>query len=81
MEHVPIELWQQILLKAMEMDEEALTFVTSCTPYTFLHFVKQQIQIHRHQKPHLNYLEQCRCLQLVCHAWNEFILFTSYHWL
>jgi len=81
MERVPVEVWQQILLKAMEVDKEAPTFATSCTPYTFLHFVKQQTQIHSHQRPHRDYLKQRRRLQLVCRAWNEFVLFTSHRWL
>jgi len=81
MERLPAEVWQQILLKAMETDEEPPIFATSCTPYTFLHFVKQQTQIHERQKAHLDYLEQRRRLQLVCRAWNEFVLFTSHRWL
>ena len=41
MERVPVEVWQQNLLKVMEM-VEAPIFATSCTPYTFLSFVDQQ---------------------------------------
>ena len=41
MERVPVEIWQIILLKAMEMDEAPI-FETSCTSYTFLYFLNQQ---------------------------------------
>jgi len=80
MERVPVEIWQQILLKAMETDDR-LRFMTSCTSYTFLYFVDQQIQIHKQRKPYLDYLEQRRRLRLVCRTWNEFVLITSPRWL
>jgi hypothetical protein len=77
MERVPVEVWQQILLKVMEMDD-AHIFATSCTPYTFLYFVLQQTQ---DRKSHLEYLERRRRLRLVCRAWSEFVLLTSHRWL
>ena len=80
MERVPVEVWQQILLKVMEMVEVPI-FATSCTPYTFLSFVDQQTKIYKHRKPYLDYLEQRRCLRLVCRSWSEFVLFTSHRWL
>jgi hypothetical protein len=80
MERVPLEVWQQILLKVMEMDD-AHTFATSCTPYTFLYFVKLQTRIHKHRKSHLDYLERRRRLRLVCRAWNDIILLTRHRWL
>jgi hypothetical protein len=77
MEHVSIEVWQQILCEVMETNDSPI-FATSCTPYTFidLHIGWQQ-----RQKPYLDYLEQRRCLRLVCRAWNDFVLFTSHRWL
>ena len=80
MEHIPVELWQQILLKVMVMDGAPI-FATSCTPYTFIDFVDQQTRFHKHQEPHLDYLEQRRCLRLVCRSWNEFVLLTRHRWL
>ena len=80
MERAPVEVWQQILLRVMEMDGAPI-FATSCTPYTFLYFVDQQTKFHKHPKPHHDYLEQRRCLRLVCRTWNEFVLFTSHRWL
>ena len=80
MERVPVEVWQIILLKAMEMDEAPI-FETSCTSYTFLYFVNQQARSYMHRKPHLDYQEQRRRLRLVCRTWNEFVLFTSHRWL
>ena len=80
MERIPVEVWQQILLEVMEMDGAPI-FATSCTPYTFLYFVDQYTRFHRHQKPHLEYLEQRRCLRLVCRTWNEFVLLTRHRWL
>ena len=80
MECVPVEVWQQILLKVMMMDGAPI-FATSCTPYTFIDFVDQQTQFHWHQKPHLDYLQQRRCLRLVCRSWNEFVLLTRHRWL
>jgi len=78
MERVPIELWEQILLKVMEMGEAPI-FATSCTPYTFLYFVNQQT--HWYRKPHHDYMERRRRLGLVCRTWNEFVLSTSHRWL
>ena len=80
MERVPIELWEQILLKVMEMGEAPI-FATSCTPYTFLHFVNQQTLSHWQQKPRHDYLERLRGLRLVCRTWNKFVLSTSHRWL
>jgi hypothetical protein len=80
MERVPVEIWQQILLKVMEMDDEHI-FATSCTPYTFLYFVNQHTHIHNHRKSHLGYLERRRRLRLVCRAWSEFVLLTKHRWL
>ena len=80
MERVPVEVWQQILLKVMEMDEAPI-FATSCTPYTFLFFVFQQTRISRNRKAHRDYLKQRRCLRLVCRTWNEFVVFTGHRWL
>jgi len=80
MERFPIELWEQILLKVMEMDETPI-FATSCTSYTFLYFVNQQTSKPWHRKPHYDYLERRRRLRLVCRTWNEFVLSTSHRWL
>jgi hypothetical protein len=80
MERVPAEVWQQILLKVMDMDD-AHIFATSCTPYTFLYFVLQQAHNNKYHRSHLNYLEQRRRLRLVCRAWSEFVLLTSHRWL
>ena len=80
MERVPVEIWQQILLKVIDMDE-ATIFATGCTPYTFLYFIDQQTRPRKQQKPYLDYLEHRKRLRLVCSAWNEFILITSHRWL
>src|SRR6266404_8006018 len=79
MERVPVEIWQQILLNVIEMDETPI-FATSCTPYTFLCFINQQTR-DKQRKLYLDYLERRRRLRLVCHAWSEFILITSHRWL
>jgi len=82
MERVPVEIWQQILLKAVETGEGPI-FMTSCTPYTFLYFVNQQTRIdnRRHQRQYLDYLEWRQRLRLVCRAWNEFVLLSRHRWL
>jgi hypothetical protein len=80
MERVPVEVWQQILLKVMETNDWPI-FTTSCTPYTFLCFMELHTGWHLPQKPYLDYLAQRRCLRLVCRAWNAFVLFTSHRWL
>jgi hypothetical protein len=80
MERIPIEVWQHILLNVMETNNLPI-FATSCTPYTFLYFMEQQTALKERRNPYLDYLEQRRRLRLVCHAWNEFVLFTSHHWL
>ena len=80
MERVPVEVWQQILLKVMEL-VGAPIFTTSCTSYTFLDFVDQQTRFHKYNVPYFDYLEQRRCIRLVCRSWNDFILFTRHRWL
>jgi len=77
MERVPIELWEQILLKVMEIGVAPI-FATSCTSYTFLYFVNLNFGL---EKPHHDYLERRRRLRLVCRTWNEFVLSTSHRWL
>jgi len=80
MERVSVEIWQQILLKAMETNDWPI-FATSCTPYTFLAFIDLHVFYQRKRKPYQDYLTQRRHLRLVCRAWNEFVLFTSHRWL
>jgi hypothetical protein len=80
MERVPVEIWQQILLKVMEVDAGPI-FATSCTPYTFLYFVTQQTRMHKKQRPYLDYRDQRRRLRLVCRTWNEYIINSSHRWL
>jgi len=80
MEHVSVEIWQQILLKAMEANDWPI-FGTSCTPYTFLAFMHLYDFHQRDRKPYQDYLTQRRGLRLVCRAWNKFVLFTSHRWL
>jgi len=80
MERLPVEIWQQILLKAMEANDWPI-FATSCTPYTFLAFMHLHDFYPRNRKPYQDYLTQRRRLRLVCRAWNEFVLFTSHRWM
>jgi hypothetical protein len=80
MERVPVEVWQQILLKVMETNDWPI-FTTSCTPHTFICFMELHIARQQPRKPYLDYLAQRRCLRLVCRAWNAFVLFTSHRWL
>jgi len=80
MERLSVEVWQQIILKAMETNDRPI-FATSCTPYTFLGFTYLHIWLERGEKPYLDYLAQRRRLRLVCRAWNEFVLFTRHRWL
>ena len=80
MECVSVEIWQQILLKAMEANDWPI-FATSCTPFTFLAFMCLHHLSQRKRKPSQDYLTQRRRLRLVCRAWNEFVLFTSHRWL
>jgi len=73
-----VEIWQRILLKAVETGEGSI-FMTSCTPYTFLYFVSQQMRLNK--EPYLDYLQRRGRLRLVCRAWNEFVLISSHRWL
>jgi len=80
MERVPVEIWQQILVKVMESNDVPI-FATSCTPYTFLCFVDLHIRDDRDRVPYGDNLEQRKRLRPVCRAWNEFVLSTSHRWL
>ena len=55
--------------------------MTSCTPYTFLYFVKQQIRNRDHREPYFDYIEQRGHLRLVCRAWNELVRLRRHRWL
>jgi len=77
MERVPVEVWQQILLKVMDPP----IFATSCTPYSFLCLVALHDWQKGQQKLYPEYQEQRRRLRLVCRAWNEFVLLTGHCWL
>jgi hypothetical protein len=80
MERVPVEIWQQILLKVTEIDVEPI-FATSCTPYTFLYVVTQQTRAHKQRRSYLDYRERRSRLRLVCRAWNEYMISTRHRWL
>ena len=80
MERLSVEVWQQIILRAMETSDWPI-FTTRCPTYTFLGFTYLPNWLKRDGKPYLDYLAQRRRLRLVCRAWNEFVLFTRHRWL
>jgi len=65
----------------MGMDEETPIFATSCTPYTFLHFVNLQTRSTSAVGNRISVTWNSGRLRLVCRSWNEFVLFTSHRWL
>ena len=75
-DRLPVEIWQDILLLAIESDEYSL-FATTCTPSAFIHFLKQE------KNPDSSYMKYTRpraTLRQVCRAWNQFILSTNSWW-
>jgi hypothetical protein len=82
MDRVSVEVWQQILLQAMETHDSVI-LATRCTPtsYNFLCFIDLHCSEQRQRNAYRDYLAQRRCLRLVCHAWSDFVLFTSHRWL
>jgi len=76
-DRLPVEIWQGILLLAIESDRSAL-FTTTRTPSTFIHFLEQE------KYPDKSYTKYVRCratLRQVCRAWNQFLLFTNSWWI
>jgi len=76
-DRIPVEIWQGILLLAIESDGSAL-FTTTRTPSTFIHFLKQE------EYPDKSYTEYVKCratLRQVCRAWNHFLLSTNSWWI
>ena len=74
---LPAEIWQDILLLALG-STGYLTFATTCTASTFLHFLRQE------RDPHSSYFEYMGCratLRQVCRAWNEFFESTDTWWV
>jgi hypothetical protein len=80
MERLPVEVWQQILRRVMETNRFPI-LATSCNPYTFLGFIYLHSGSQRLLEAYFEYLEQRRCLRLVCRAWNDFVIFTNHRWL
>ena len=76
-DRLPVEIWQDILLLAIESDG-CSPFATTCTPSTFLHFLK------RERNPDNAYINYSRCratLRQVCRAWDQFLLSTNSWWI
>jgi len=74
---LPVEIWQGILLLAIDSEGSA-RFTTTRTPSTFIHFMKQE------KYPFISYREFVTCratLRQVCRAWNQFLLVTDSWWI
>jgi hypothetical protein len=71
-----VEIWQDILLLAIESDE-ASVFAATCTPSTFLHFIKREGNPDYY---YIEYMKRREMLRQVCRAWNQFLLPTSSWW-
>jgi len=76
-DRLPVEIWQGILLLAIESDGSAL-FTTTRTPSTFIHFLKQEM---RPSESHTEYMRRRATLCQVCRAWNQFLLSTDSWWI
>jgi len=74
-DRLSVEIWQDILLFAIEPDLGASVFATTCTVSTFLHFMKQE------NGSYHKYTRRRVTLRQVCHAWNEFLLSTKSWWI
>ena len=76
-DRLPVEIWQDILLLAIESDGYSL-FATTCTPSTFIHFLKQE---KNPDSSYIKYAKRRATLRQVCRAWNQFVLSTNSWWI
>ena len=74
---LPVELWQDILLLAIESDG-CYPFATTCTTSTFLHFLEQEKDP---DSSYIDYLRRRAALRQVCRAWNQFLESTESWWV
>jgi len=74
-DRLSVEIWQDILLFAIEPDLGASVFATTCTASTFLHFTQQENDSYH------KYTRGRTTLRQVCRAWNEFLLSTKSWWI
>jgi len=74
-DRLSVEIWQDILLFAIEPDVGASVFATTCTASTFLHFMEQE------NGSYHEYTRRRATLRQVCRAWNEFLQSTNSWWI
>ena len=72
---LPVEIWRDILLFAVESDIGPSVFSTTCTASTFIHFMNQR------KRSYNGYMRRRATLRLVCHAWNQFLLSINSWWI
>ena len=71
---LPIEIWREILLLAVEPDVGPSVFATTCTASTIIHFMRQE------DDPYNEYMKRRATLRQVCRTWNQTILSTNSWW-
>jgi len=74
-DRLPVEIWQDILLFAIEPDVGASVFAITCTASTFLHFPKKG------NGSYHEYTRRRAMLRQGCRAWNEFLHSTKSWWV
>ena len=76
-DRLPVEIWQDILLSAIEPDGSSV-FATTCTVSTFIH----SLQLKRDPgDSYTKYMRRRATLRQVCRAWNQFLLSTNSWWI
>ncbi len=73
-DRLPVEIWEDILLLAVEPDVGPTVFATTCTASTFIHFITQE------NPSYIEYMRRRATLRQVCRAWNETLLSTDSWW-
>ena len=71
---LPIEIWRDILLFAVEPDVGPSVFATTCMASTFVHFMRQVNGLY------MEYMRRRATLRRVCRAWNQTLLSTNSWW-
>ena len=74
-DRLPVEIWVDILLLAVEPDAGPSVFATTCTASTFIHFITQE------NYSYIEYVRRRATLRRVCRAWNETVLSTDCWWI
>ena len=76
-DRLPVEIWQDILLLAIESDGSSV-FAITCTVSTFIYALDPEMDLY---DSYIKYMRRRATLRRVCRAWNQFLQSTNSWWI